>query len=223
MKECRAAYDEWEFRRVFTVLNQFCAVDLSALLHRHPQGPDVLRSCEVAPPPQRADGHDRVFDALCRLLAPILVFTADEAWEFAGHVDSIHVEDFPEPDSAFARPVATPKIEALLRLREVVQREIEKLRQARTVGSNNEAAVIIELPADDPASPLATDLETVGEFMILSDLTIRMSPDGAALRAEATRSAHSKCERCWRLRPDVGREAAHPSLCGRCAAVVTGA
>jgi isoleucyl-tRNA synthetase len=223
VKECRAAYEEWEFRRVFTVLNQFCAVDLSSLYI------DILKDrmyCDPAKSLRRRSAQTammRVFDALCRLLAPILVFTADEAWEFAGHVDSIHVEDFPEPDSAFARPVATPQIEALLRLREVVQREIEKLRQARTVGSNNEAAVIIELPADDPASPLATDLETVGEFMILSDLTIRMSPDGAALRAEATRSAHSKCERCWRLRPDVGREVAHPSLCGRCAAVVTGA
>ncbi|MGI8602632.1 MAG: isoleucine--tRNA ligase [Verrucomicrobiales bacterium] len=218
--ECRDAYSALEFRRVFTALNQFCTVDLSALYV------DMVKDrmyCDAAASLRRRSAQTamhRVFDALCRLLAPILVFTADEAFEFAGNPDSVHLEDFPQPDVAFAQKAATPRIESLLRLREITQKEIEKLRQAKVVGSNNEVAVTLDVPADDPAATLSNDLETVKEFLILSELTLHVSPKGSAARAAAVRTDHPKCERCWRHLGDVGLHPDHPELCGRCRDVV---
>jgi len=221
--ECRAAYEALEFRRVFIALNQFCAVDLSALYV------DLLKDrlyCDAADSLRRRSAQTaihRVFTALCQLFAPILAYTADEAWECAGHADSVHLEDFPEPDPAFATAAATPRIEALLQAREVIQREIEKLRQAKQVGSNNEAAVTLHLPADHALAALLDDPGTVAEFLILSDLTLVAAPAGTALRAEAAPTARPKCERCWKHLPDVGVQPAHPTLCGRCATVIVAA
>ena len=218
--ECRAAYHALEFRRVFIALNQFCAVDLSALyidllkdrLYCDPEDSRRRRSAQTA--------IDRVFTALCRLLAPILAFTADEAWESAGHPDSVHLEDFPDPEPAFSTAVATPKIEALLEARDLIQREVEHLRQSKQVGSNNEAAVTLHLPADHPLAALQDDPATVAEFLILSDLTLLPAPAGTPLRAEAAPTTHPRCHRCWKHLPDLGSDPAHPGLCRRCTSVM---
>ena len=82
--ECRKAYEAYEFRKVFNALNQFCTTDLSADLHRCHQGPDVLRRAGFPAPPRLADARCmRSSPRIARLLAPILAFTADEAWEHA--------------------------------------------------------------------------------------------------------------------------------------------
>jgi isoleucyl-tRNA synthetase len=221
--ECRTAYDALEFRRVFIALNQFCAVDLSALYV------DLLKDrmyCDAENSPRRRSAQSaihQILSALCRLFAPILAFTADEAWEAAGHPDSVHLEDFPAPDPAFATPTATPLIESLLQAREIIQREVEKLRQSKRVGSNNEAAVTLHVPADHPLAALQKDPATVAEFLILSDLSLVTAPPGSPLRAEAAPSSLARCERCWRHLPDVGTHAHHPALCRRCTDVILAA
>ena len=107
IRECREAYADYEFRKVFNVLNQFCAVDLSALYV------DIAKDrmyCDATDSVRRRATQTamrRVFDALARLLAPILAYTADEAWEFAGNEGSVHLEKFPETDEAFAGSEAT--------------------------------------------------------------------------------------------------------------------
>jgi isoleucyl-tRNA synthetase len=223
VSECRPAYDELEFRRVFTALNHFCAVDLSSLYV------DILKDrmyCDAENSPRRRSAQTAMhylLDALCRLLAPILVFTADEAWEFAGHPDSVHLEDFPAPDPTFADAAATPKVDSLLGLRETIQKEIEQLRQTKEVGSNNEAAIRLRLPASHPAASLVDDLDTMKEFLIVSDLVVETAPAGSELSAAAARTRHAKCERCWRHLDDVGRLPEQPSLCGRCASVIMNA
>ena len=80
IEECRAAYAAYEFHKVYHTLNQFCAVDLSSLYV------DITKDrmyCDAPASPRRRATQmamHRIFDALCRLLAPILVFTAEEAW-----------------------------------------------------------------------------------------------------------------------------------------------
>ena len=218
--ECRTAYEAFEFRRVFIALNQFCAVDLSAIYV------DLLKDrlyCDAAKSPRRRSAQTaihRVFDALCRLYAPLLAYTADEAWEFAGNAGSVHEQDFPEADPTFAEATATPQIEALLAAREVIQREIEKLRQAKECGSNNEAAVTLTLPAAHPLAALKDERETVSEFLILSDLTLAVDPASPELTATARKTTHAKCQRCWRHVADVGAMTEFPLLCTRCAGVV---
>lgn len=216
-KECAAAYAEYDFRKVFITLNQFCAVDLSAL---HIDITKDRLYCDALDSPRRRSAQTamhRVFHDLCRLLAPILAFTADEAWEFAGHPDSVHEQDFPVPDPAFAGTEATQAIAQLQSVRDVLQQEVDKARKEKLIGSNLEAAAVVTLPQGSPAAKLMEARETAGEFLIISDLTVRF---GDPVSAAVSRTTFQKCQRCWRHLPDVGSHSAHPLLCGRCAAVV---
>ena len=110
-----------------------------------------------------------------------------------------------------------PAVEELLKARAVIQQAIEAARQAKKIGSNLEATVKLTLPEAGFANPVFQDLPTLQEFFILSDLHITR---GSELAATVEVCTNPKCERCWKLLPDVGTIEAHPTLCGRCAEAV---
>ena len=211
---CRKAYAEYDFRRVYETLNQFSTVEISALYV------DITKDrmyCDRADSPRRRATQTvmaRVFDALTRLLAPILVYTADEAWQFAGKGRSVHLEDFPEPDAALRNEPLEAEVEEWLKLRAVVAQAVEPARQEKLIGNALEAAVTLEVAN---VAQLTERREELEEFIILSDLTFVA---GSAPAARLTRTSHAKCSRCWRHRPSVGANTAHPELCDRCAEVV---
>jgi isoleucyl-tRNA synthetase len=216
-KECLAAYADYDFRKVFITLNQFCAVDLSAL---HVDITKDRLYCDAVNSPRRRSAQTamhRVLHDLTRLLAPILAFTADEAWQFAGREESVHEHDFPTPDPAFAGTEATQAIAHLHTVRDVLQQEVDKARKEKLIGSNLEAAAVIRIPENHPATAVLKDTEAAGEFLIISDLKVT---GGDTLAAVVTRTSFQKCLRCWRHLPDIGSDVQHPALCGRCASVV---
>jgi isoleucyl-tRNA synthetase len=214
---CRTAYEEYDFRRVFETLNQFCTVDLSALYV------DITKDRmyrDAADSPRRVATQAvmaRVFDAVTRLLAPILAYTADEAWEFAGHTRSVHVEIFPAADTALRDPELEEEIETWLKLRAAVAHAVEPARQEKLIGNALEAAVTLEIPEPTELAALKTRKDELEEFIILSDLTLTAGPE---TRAHLVRTPHAKCSRCWRHRVTVGVNPSHPELCDRCASVV---
>ena len=212
--ECRSAYEAYEFHKVYHTLNQFCAVDLSSLYI------DITKDrmyCDAADSPRRratqAAMH-RIFDALCRLLAPITVFTAEEAWGYLGGSQSVHLQTFPKEDAGARDSEAAKQIEELLRLRAVIGQAIEQARQEKLIGNTLEAAVVLRCDEEKISSIPNEQLE---EFFILSELKIEPGQEPAALISKTT---HQKCARCWRHRPSVGASTAHPELCDRCERVV---
>jgi isoleucyl-tRNA synthetase len=212
--DCRAAYAAYEFHKVYHILNQFCAVDLSSLYV------DITKDrmyCDAPDSPRRRTTQaamHRIFDALCRLLAPILVFTAEEAWGYLGGLDSVHVRTFPEESRDFQNPEARERVAHLLSLRSLIGQAVERARQEKLIGNALEAAVTLICDGTTIASVPKEELE---EFFILSDLTLE---PGKEPSASISKTAHQKCARCWRHRPAVGKSAAHPELCDRCEAVV---
>ncbi len=217
---CRTAYEEYDFRRVFETLNQFCAVDLSALYV------DITKDrmyCDAANSPRRLASQAvmaRVFDSVTRLLAPILAYTADEAWEFAGHPRSVHVETFPEVDAALRNAELEEEIETWLKLRAAVAHAVEPARQEKLIGNALESAVTLEIAEPTELAALQERKAEIEEFIILSDLTLVAGPE---TRAHLVRTTHAKCSRCWRHRLSVGANPDHPELCDRCAGVCAGA
>jgi isoleucyl-tRNA synthetase len=209
--KCRAGYEAYDFRAVFEALNQFCAVDLSALYV------DITKDrmyCDAADSPRRRATQSVMkacFDAITRLLAPILVFTAEEAWAFAGNTTSVHLQTFPvagERDHAVEQ-----EMEEWLKLRGLVyQQAIEPARQSKTISKSLEAVVLLKATS----RPDCTD-EELAEFFIVSELKVELGEPGALL----VRSEHKGCARCWRFLPGVGTIAAHPDLCDRCAHAVS--
>jgi len=215
--DCRAAYQSYEFHKVYHTLNQFCAVDLSSLYI------DITKDrmyCDAPDSPRRratqAAMH-RVFDGLCRLLAPIMAFTAEEAWGYLGATGSVHLQLFPELDAGWRNAAVENQVAQLLSLRGVIGQAVERARQEKLIGNALEAAVVLRCEQEAIASVPREQLE---EFFILSELKIEPGKEPEALISKTT---HAKCARCWRHRAAVGKSAEHPELCDRCESVVTNA
>jgi isoleucyl-tRNA synthetase len=152
---------------------------------------------------------------LTKLLAPILVFTAEEAWGHLGGGGSVHLQEFPAAESARRDGSTERAVEQLLKLRAVIGQAIEQARQDKVIGNALEAAVVLR---GDTSSIRNMPKEDLEEFFILSDLTLEQAETTSAA---ITKTSYAKCARCWRHRPSVGRSAAHPDLCDRCDEVVT--
>ncbi|MEO7244287.1 MAG: class I tRNA ligase family protein, partial [Rubrivivax sp.] len=148
--------------------------------------------------------------AMLRWMAPILSFTAEEAWQVLGAGETIFTETFihfPPPDAALLARWAR-----LRAIRDLANKEIEALRTTGRVGSSLQAALTITAAPDDHAllASLGDDLKFV---FIVSQLTLQ--PADTLTLAVAPVEA-PKCARCWHWRADVGADAAHPELCSRC-------
>jgi isoleucyl-tRNA synthetase len=209
---CRTAYEAYEFHKVYQTLNQFCAVDLSSLYI------DITKDrmyCDAPNSPRRRATQTamcEIFDALCRLLTPILVFTAEEAWRHSEAGGSVHLQEFPEPRDR--DNTASDQVADLLRLRGVIGQAIERARQEKLIGNTLEARVVLNSGSDVTERIPEDELE---EFFILSDLTVHQAKEATAL---VTKTPYQKCARCWRHRPAVGTSKTHPDLCDRCEGVV---
>ena len=209
VSECLKAYENFEFRKVFSAVNQFCAHDLSSLyidmtkdrLYCDAEGDVRRRASQTA--------LQEVFDSLVRLLAPILAFTSEEAWEHAGREGSVHEETFPKVDERFASGEATALVTRLIEIRDVVQAAIEPLVQAKEFKKNNEAKVVLTVPSNHPCLSLLEDPVFVKEFFIVAEMVVEQ---GDALKASASKSEHAMCPRCRRYEPVVDEA----GLCGRC-------
>ena len=215
IREVSAAYESYEFRKVFSAINQFCTVELSSLYI------DITKDslyCDAQDSPRRLSKQfaiSRIFDALVKLLAPILVYTCDEAWEHAGHSDSVHEQDFPESDPAFDVGL-TPIFARLQQIRSVIQVAIEAQIKAKVFNKNNEAVVHLTVPENEEAAVLSLlrNADFAQEFFIVSELQV--SP-GEQLTATAQKSPHAMCPRCRRYEPLVNSE----GLCARCASIMS--
>jgi isoleucyl-tRNA synthetase len=211
--DCRSAYEAFEFHKVYHTLNQFCAVDLSSLYI------DITKDrmyCDAPDSPRRratqAALHE-IFDALCRLLAPILAFSAEEAWGYSNAGVSIHTQEFPQSQDRHRD--SSEQVTELLKLRGVIGQAIEKARQEKLIGNALEAAVVLRSNSEATAK---IDKEELEEFFILSDLTIEQAKEPSA---SVSKTSYQKCARCWRHRSTVGASKAHPDLCDRCESVIT--
>jgi len=204
---CRASYAELAFQKVYQSINHFCAVELSSIYV------DVTKDrlyCDQASSSRRRATQfvmAKVFRDLVRLLAPILAFTAEEAWSYLEPNSSVHLQLFPE--ESLPNQEVLMNFESLLQLRGEVSQVIEKAQRDGLVATPLEASV--HVTTEDPVILTAVSSE-LEELLILSDLSIAMGPKNISIG----KTTSSKCERCWRHRPEVGSHEEHPTLCGRC-------
>ncbi len=211
--DCRSAYEAFEFHKVYHTLNHFCAVDLSSLYV------DITKDrmyCDAQDSPRRRATQmvmHKIFDALCRLLAPILAFTAEEAWRHSGAGGSVHLLELSQTQDR--HDGASAQIAELLKLRGVIGQALEHARQEKLMGNALEAAVVLFSDSDVTSK---IDKEELEEFFILSDLTVHQGKEPSA---SVTKTSYKKCARCWRHRTAVGASKTHPDLCDRCESVVT--
>jgi len=222
------AYRTYELSTIYHRTVNFCAVDLSSLYL------DLSKDRLYCSHPDDATRRAtqtvmyRVLESLLTLLAPVLSFTADEAWAElpGGHEPSVHLTRFAELQDVPDDPAADLRWERLLGLREVVFRQLETLRQASMIGKSEEAQVALVGDAaalEDDLAATGTDLR---ELLIVSRVTAGdgegESPPGypdLSVRAEPCDAP--TCARCWRRYPALVDDPEMPNLCSRCHDVVT--
>ena len=215
---CRFAYSEFAFNRLFRVLSEFCAVDLSSIYI------DITKDrmyCDAPDSPRRRGTQfvmQVTFNALCRWLAPILSFTAEEAWGHSGSQQSVHLQEFPDELGKWRDRDVHNRMSEAIYFRNAVMREIEKLRQAKIIGNSLEAAVVFHVPPNALTCSWEGYEAQWEELLLVSSFKFQISQEA---KAEVRKTHYQKCARCWRHRPTVGASKAHPDLCDRCESVVT--
>ena len=225
------AYEEYQFHTVFHSIHNFCAVDLSALYLDVIK--DRLYTSAPGDPRRRAAQTTcyEVFGALVRLMAPLMTFTAEEAWRSlpGGRSESVHLERFPEVPLEWLDDTLKHEWDRLLEVRREVARALELARARKLIGSGLEASVRIATAPEDLPALLRAKQDVLQTLFIVSG--VELSDGGPAsvhyesqeipgLVVDVDRAPGDKCERCWMRRPTVGASPAHPGLCDRCVVVV---
>jgi isoleucyl-tRNA synthetase len=225
----RKAIGDFDFHTIYTELHGFCAVDLSAFYF------DIRKDslyCDRPDSTSRRGARtvlDRVFDCLAKWLAPILVFTAEEAW-LLRHGDapeiSVHLETFPVLPKPWLDPVLGEIWRQIRDLRRVVTGALELERAAKRIGASLQANVTVHAGADYAEALGDVDLATLS-IVSAARLTDAPAPAGAftlpdlpGIAVTVSLAEGEKCQRCWRILPEIGAVAAHLDLCGRCADAV---
>jgi isoleucyl-tRNA synthetase len=219
--EATAAFEAYEFSRGVRAVHDFCDRDLSAFWF---DGNKDRFYCAAARGPERRSGQTaafRVADALCRLLAPVLVHTMDEVWRAlpGRREESVHLAPWPAPRPGRDDGELLRRWEVLRNVRAAAAVACEALRAAKTIGGNPEARLRIR-PADAAVEGVLRSFGPAALADLLMVSEAEVLPAGGPASVEAEPSPHGKCARCWNLRPTVGKDARFADLCARCAGVV---
>jgi isoleucyl-tRNA synthetase len=235
-------FERFEFYRFFQALQNFCVVDLSNVyldiakdrLYVSGATDFRRRSCQTV--------LSLVVERLAGLIAPVLCHMAEDIWQnlpYPVAEASVFERGWPTAPAEWRRPeLETPMVQ-ILELRSLVNRQLESCRAGGQLGASLEAQVQIVLATDTSSAALAEALtwlehsahpsvDNLTDWLLVSALHIggeapdavlaEASSDGVTVRV--ARAAGQKCDRCWHYETDIGQHSAHPTLCGRCVAVL---
>ena len=236
IRKCFAAYDNYEFHVVSHAINDFCVVELSSFYL------DIIKDrlyCEGVDSLERRSAQTAlwmILDTITKLFAPILAFTCDEIWQAMPHREgddprNVVLNEMNQPFQDYDMG-ALVSWTALIQLRDGVNAALEAARNEKKIGKSLEAHITL-VRAQDQADNLTALQEKFqdqwADLFIVSDVEVSDDPalyaQGsdtpiAGVRVLVSEANGDKCERCWKHHPLVGANAAHPTLCPRCAKVV---
>jgi isoleucyl-tRNA synthetase len=207
-------YGKYDFQSAYNALSSFCTVTLSARYF------DIIKDRLYIMAPKSKERRSaqtalyRIADSLCRLLAPMIVFTSDEAWENlpGDRAASVHIAEFPAAHSADNAAILTAW-ERLYSIRDEVLKALEDARNSKQIGSSLEAKVV--LTADRETTLFLLDYYPELRYLfIVSQVEVQ---EGDALKVDIQKADGMKCERCWNYSVRVGEYERYPTVCERCA------
>jgi isoleucyl-tRNA synthetase len=224
-------YERYEFHPAMGRLQTFCSEELGAFYL------DILKDRIYTTAPGSAARRSAqtalaiIAQALVKLMAPVLSFTAEEAWQTLLASTLAHTGEAASPTvftqlyHAIPQPADADALSAkwarLRAMRAEVQRRLEDVRTAGDIGSSLQAEVNVYANPQDAELLLSLGLD-LRFVLIVSRVDVHSGKEGDELRIEIAPSPHRKCERCWHYRADVGADTAHPDICGRCVANLFG-
>ncbi|KKB42288.1 Isoleucyl-tRNA synthetase [Bacillus thermotolerans] len=230
VKDVHRYYDNYEFAAIYHAVNNFCTVDLSAfyldfakdILYIEPENHQDRRAIQTV--------LYETLLALTKILSPILSHTTDEVWAYIPGVEeeSVQLTDMPEPKEMPEAEALKEKWTKFMKLRDDVLKALEEARNEKVIGKSLTAKVT--LYADEETKALLKSIEEdVKQLLIISGFeqggSLADAPEHALKFEHAAvvveKAEGETCERCWIVSTDVGENDAHPTLCSRCADVVS--
>jgi len=216
------AYENYEYHVIFHAIYNFFTVELSAFYL------DVLKDrlyCSGKTSLLRKSAQTAIFQLLKStlvLMAPILPFTTEEAWEvmpqFKGKEESIHLELFPSFKEKWLEPDLFNQWKSLISVRDEVLKKLEKAREEKFIGNSLEASITLKVPSSKE-NLLKKYEKKLPSLFIVSAVTIATSSD-EELEVKVAKAPGEKCQRCWNFSPYVGKSSQYPHFCKRCEEVV---
>jgi isoleucyl-tRNA synthetase len=235
-------FERYEFYRFFQALQNFCVVDLSNVyldiakdrLYVSGASEFRRRSCQTV--------LHLVVERLAGLIAPVLCHMAEDIWQnlpYPVAERSVFERGWPTAAAAWRRPELESPMAAILELRALVNRQLEACRSAGSLGASLEAQVQLALADGTDARALQVALtwldgsahpsvDNLADWLLVSALqidgsapaTVLSEAHQAGITVRVAKADGQKCERCWHYESDIGQHSAHPTLCGRCVAVL---
>ena len=235
-RKALGAYAKNEFHAIYHGLNQLCTVDLSSLYF------DLTRDriyCEMPDGKKRRSAQTATFlalDAINKLMAPVLAFTAEEVYDnMPGKdpdIESVHCLNFNDIEDTWLNEDLKEWVSKILAFQEEVNKVLDHGQKNKIIGHPNDAKVTLSASPEDMAFLKDVDIKAgEGEdlarmfrvsCLVLSDETVEgtKSEEIEGLVVKLEKAAGDKCERCWLFSDELGKDEAHPNLCPRCTGVV---
>ncbi|MCR9147460.1 MAG: isoleucine--tRNA ligase [Rhodobacteraceae bacterium] len=227
-EKVRTGYAAYDFQGVFQALFNFATVELSAFYF------DIRKDalyCDGDTARRRAARTvmDLLFHRLTTWLAPVLVFTMEEVWleRFPGKDSSVHLVDIPETPETWTNSDLAGKMIAARMVRKAVTAALEVKRTEKVIGASLEAAPVVHV--EDKATLDILQQMAFADLCVTSDIVLTADPipseafrlpDVPGVGVVFERAIGEKCQRCWKILPDVGQHA-HPGTCSRCNAALS--
>ncbi len=233
IRRVEEAYSVYDFAKVYKEIHAFCNEDLSSIYL------DILKDrlyTSSALSRKRRSAQTvlhHIADALARMLAPILSFTADEMFTFLpGHKAgaSVHLSDWPKVGAGWLAPAFEERYASFLELRPFILKSLEAQRAQGLIGASLEAKVVIRTASKRDADMLQGLMDELPVLLIVSQVVVE---EGTAVTAAiggtfaqteivVLKADGVKCPRCWNYKTDIGTDKDHVEVCGRCARAVKG-
>jgi isoleucyl-tRNA synthetase len=220
-RDCKEAYDNYEFHQVYRKVLNFCAVELSSIYFD--MSKDILYT-EAKNSKKRRANQTAIYEILhciVRLIAPILSFTAEEVWKFLGKEESVHEQIYYSVRNEYNNPDIEKKMENLVNIKKDILKALETKRKDKEIGTSIEASISIYVEDEKTRTQLKESPEEIRRFFQVSKVTITDSGvegmakyDVSSVKVE--KATGKKCERCWNYYDKLGTHNDHPELCDRC-------
>lgn len=217
----KKAYDEYEFHTVFHSVHSFCVNQLSSFYL------DVIKDrlyVDLPNSPKRRSSQTTLYYILrgiLRILAPIVVHTTEEAWQYLpGKKEvSIHLEDWPDKYPVALNSEEVDMWEHFFIVRDEVNKKLDEARQNKVIGNSLEAKLKLLVP-EDIYSSISKFGRYLSELLLVSEVEISVGSDDGSIEVGIIPLDYGKCQRCWMYTPEVGKDDKYPDLCKRCISVI---
>ena len=222
VKDCIKDYDEYNFSACYHDINQFCVVDMSSFYL------DIIKDRLYT---SKKDSVERraaqttmyiILDSLVKILAPMISFTAEEIWKAMKHtkeetVESVMLANYPEPNDMYDNKELTEKWNKIIKLKDIVAKELENARAEKKIGNSLNAKITIYAEGEQYKF-IKENLELLQTVFIVSALEVEENArkDEVKLGVKVEQAPGEKCERCWMYSETVGEDKEHPTICHRC-------